>query len=472
VLGSAVHAVLEHYLSTGESIRPTGRPAVLAAQLVPLLPDFSPFFSVEQKFQLETENFDWIGYIDLFVPGTIPTVYDHKTTSDIAKYAKTVELLTTDPQALLYAAAATTVLAPANSAAARCVWNYVQTGGRTGRGAGRTKRVELTILRDDALRAIEGFDAEVAHYLVPGFEKDEATKAAYLQNPAACGMYGGCPHRAECFPREKATKRKESRMDFINRLKASKGITSEQDINPPEQPKHNSAADVHAISRQAAPRIGLEVVPEADAAKWLPEQRDMACAWFAEIVSAESDAEIEEICAEIAIPQVVEDWIANALRTLSDQKEEETSKATTSAKPSKRKRRAKPKETITVVKETGVTVVEEAKATGAVDRDDGAMVQAGIGVLFVDCLPSGAWGFPERPVQADEIVRRLEPIGTQPHYKLEEYGRGPALAELALNAQLEASHYGSVVIRTDSGVGRDLLAVFERHAHAIVQGIR
>jgi hypothetical protein len=231
---------------------------------------------------------------------------------------------------------------------------------------------------------------------------------------------------------------------------------------------------VHAISRQAAPRIGLEAIPEADAAKWLPEQRDAACAWFAELVSAESDADIEEICAADKPPQVVEDWIADVLRTLSGQKEEETSKATTSAKPSKRKRRAKPKETITVVKETGVTDLTptKAKATGAVDRDDGAMVQAGIGVLFVDCLPSGAWGFPERPVQADEIVRRLEPIGTQPHYKLEEYGRGPALAELALNAQLEASHYGSVVIRTDSGVGRDLLAVFERHAHAIVQGIR
>lgn len=202
-LGTRTHSHTEKWLTTGEApaftmCDGTPDPAAEYAEALfeHLPPPMDPGLEVERSFVISSPRTGYLyrGFIDWWHPSwpeLIPTVGDHKTTSDINRYAKTPEDLETDPQAILYSLVAILTF---RAERVRLQWTYTQTRGR--------KRTLPVVTEFDAAYVAQAFAAleEVAGEMA-GYLDTVAPGEVYEKVPgvlAHCHAYGGCPYRDKC----------------------------------------------------------------------------------------------------------------------------------------------------------------------------------------------------------------------------------------------------------------------------------
>jgi hypothetical protein len=228
-LGTRVHSILEEYLTKGtapdlsETFRKldyrkldaTGAPTVytyypgqIAQAGLSLWPP-PGVVQCETYFNVRTQSVTWEGQIDVAYRDTkrhLPVVGDHKTTVD-KKWAKTPEVLATDPQGVLYPHALSRgVLYTEENDEPRALPNSIRDSLR-GDGTVLNRWVYY-------LTKLGKYDAWVTEYLStpqarqPTLDKMDAagvlmarayedwTPALAMEpNPEACNDFGGCPHK-------------------------------------------------------------------------------------------------------------------------------------------------------------------------------------------------------------------------------------------------------------------------------------
>lgn len=254
--GTATHDHLEAWLKA-KTIPPDDTPEGVTAQaMIPALPppqSVNPD-DVEIKFGLMLGDFEFVGYIDLWVPNRDPRplVCDHKTTGNLA-YAKTPATLITDPQATLYGAWG---MHHTNRTDIDLLWNY---GTRHKRP--KVLPVLATVTADDINPRLEQ-TIETARTLQAIHDSGVPAKDVPY-DAAACEKYGGCPYRDRCnlTPQEilrSHMANEKTKGNFLAELRAKKASKSkgngkaalphpppaktptiavpESPINPPEAP--------------------------------------------------------------------------------------------------------------------------------------------------------------------------------------------------------------------------------------------
>lgn len=230
--GSRVHSVLEDWLKFATP-PPHSREGDHAAALIPYLPapqSVDPD-NVEIHIATELGGVPFKGYIDLFVPATIPKVFDHKTTSSL-RWALTSEDLVTNVQSTLYAWWA---FERTGAEKVQLQWTYSVTKGQPkgipvtrtvtkGEIEPRIERTTLSVLKTKRIH-----EAGIPARDVPG-------------NLDACDDYGGCPYYERCN-KEGRDNMKTTAADFFSKLQADAEENPPAtngavvDINPPEAAK-------------------------------------------------------------------------------------------------------------------------------------------------------------------------------------------------------------------------------------------
>jgi len=219
-VGTRVHAILEDWLRSAkppdweERLVIDGHeyfPGRIASEAIHLLPPPGPHLALERRFS----NRPWLGQIDVayLASPEHPVVMDHKTTTDLG-WAKTVEELQTDPQAIIYAAAAFAELPRAQ--VADLAWTYTKTNKPY-----KAKQVHLRVTREYVEEAIRPFLATAARMLEI---RASGARAADLDpTPSACQKYGGCPHLGRCQLRpEDLMRGVMNQMNLMSKIQAAK----------------------------------------------------------------------------------------------------------------------------------------------------------------------------------------------------------------------------------------------------------
>lgn len=242
-LGTRVHSLLEAWLKDGVLPPEDTHEGKIAREGIPHLPP-PHVAKVEGSFQVETPGgFRWKGFIDAshfmtpdgewsppgwHVPGAIPVIVDHKTTSNIKQWAKTEDMLRTDVQSQLYAYRGFELAAEAGCTTDLVAlrWVYYQTA----RDKYKSHKVHLVVHRDHVAEQIEGLDKVASE--IRAIESENPRALDLTPNPRACNDYGGCPHRERCAltKEEKGAiytmAKEESILDKVRKLQEAKARAS------------------------------------------------------------------------------------------------------------------------------------------------------------------------------------------------------------------------------------------------------
>ena len=216
-LGTQIHDVLEHYLKGhGWDFATYPEAAKLASHLAPLLPEPKTWgLIVEGEWRNESHpRHAWSGRIDWILYALSPKlrikIGDHKSTSSIAKWAKSEDDLRENVQAILYAwHALATIEATLEAMVDEDVptyavldlaqtveeidlqWTYVQTTGKPSPTPRTLTLSKKHIL--DRMSLIDDVAEGMSHAL------DTVTDPNELQpTTSACHKYGGCPFAPMC----------------------------------------------------------------------------------------------------------------------------------------------------------------------------------------------------------------------------------------------------------------------------------
>jgi hypothetical protein len=189
-LGTATHAILEdHYQFAPAEVmgaRWDEKPGQLALALLTHAPPRGPGIVAEGGVMFEWAGITWKGLIDLVdetAPGTgAPIVYDWKTTSNIASWAKDRTTLEADVAASVYAVRTAQRLDLRERVP--CRWVYAQTKGPT-----TTRPVDFVMQLDQAKRTLDRAADEARR--LDAIESFDTAK----KNPLACRAFGAiCMH--------------------------------------------------------------------------------------------------------------------------------------------------------------------------------------------------------------------------------------------------------------------------------------
>lgn len=252
MLGQRVHAILEAWLTNatppdrdetflvGNKVHYPGR--IAEAGLHHLPPPGTVYVESSFRWRIFTGRIDasWKGPEG-------PAVLDHKTTSNL-DYAKTVEDLKTDPQAIVYASAA---LAEDPSPHVDLFWVYYLTSPPY-----KTERVHLRVLREyaeEALRPLEELGEVLLAY------RREGKRALDLPaNANACGSFGGCPFVLKCNLSSEEVMRSvmSNEMTLMDKIAAHKAAKA-NGATVPQVPPPISAP----VLPGAPPPVPLAAVP-------------------------------------------------------------------------------------------------------------------------------------------------------------------------------------------------------------------
>lgn len=194
-LGTAVHNQLERYLK-GEpfDFASDHHAAQLAQGATPFLPAPRAYgLAVEAEdlqFPSPTYPHLWTGRIDwyLHAPGKL-TIGDHKTTSSIAKWAKSTIVLRRDVQANIYAKFGLIIRPELGEIELQ--WTYIQT-----RDARLVEPRKLTVLRPEVESRFAEIDATANEITIARQGIQTAKDLPY--NSDSCDKYGGCSYQHLC----------------------------------------------------------------------------------------------------------------------------------------------------------------------------------------------------------------------------------------------------------------------------------
>ncbi len=223
--GTAVHWQNERYLR-GEGFdfstpykKKAAEVALLGVHLLP--PPMTPGMRIENRligappgedkdFNFEDSNgIIWRGRMDVTVPDSIvvpglwggaPAIVDHKTSSNIAKYALTDEALHTDPQGVIYAYY---LMSMYRSPVADLQWNYLPTKGPKVAQPRRLRVYSPRVVEQFARLREHGSAIAATHLRVtnpltdlPPCEGKAPRGSDLVGDP--CGAYGGCSFKEFC----------------------------------------------------------------------------------------------------------------------------------------------------------------------------------------------------------------------------------------------------------------------------------
>jgi len=413
-MGTLVHSHLETWLKH-RKLPAIGEAAVVANAMIPHLPPPQAVepHDIEREFQWRFQEVAFRGFIDLIhfdSSKQVPvTIYDHKTTSDL-QWAKTAEDLGVDVQATLYARV---LMDQTSTDVVQLQWTYATRKARP-----QVLPVRRLITRDEILPRVSQTVAsarEMQSILNAG-----CTAIEVPYDASACDAFGGCPFRTNCNLTtqqkiQSAMTQENQKNSFLQRLQARKAGASGAApatfaVNPPE-----AAAPV-------APPMPTYVAPEPAPEPAL-EVQDIA-------------EQIAEVTAAVAEP---------FKRGRGRPRKDESAPAPVAA-------------AATVAAVAAVAPVAKANIVGG-------------WTLYLDCLPV-------KGAAAEHISERLARVMLeytaetgQSHYKLTEYGKGPALFAEGFAKDLAANPPKSgVIAHSASQEVRDVLQVLMANAAAIVQG--
>ena len=257
------------FLSSGE----------IAASMLPFLPAPGTV-QVQRHFQFpsptwQTAEFGFQGYVDIWTEdsrvlpgcaGGVPGVADTKTTSNIAKWAKTETQLKTDVQAMLYA---TEAMFATGAREVDLDWIYGQT-----RGSRKGKNVVLRVSADHVAEQFSLINETAVEML--GVRQSGAGPLDLPPSPDApdaCEAYGGCPYRDKCnlSPSQiidslaaKASKGgiMGNASDMLAALKAKKAAqTAGAGSSPPDAPPVVATKEAPAPPPSPSVQIPLPINP-------------------------------------------------------------------------------------------------------------------------------------------------------------------------------------------------------------------
>ena len=260
-----------------------------------LLPDLPlKLENIERAVRIETDIVPIVGKIDLDIPYW-RMVIDHKTSSDIGRYALTSEDLIFDFQSRVYLFDAVERWGGDGDVAFRHI--YYQT-----KGARRIKPVECWQSPDEVRT---GFDKHVLPVLANMKRTTEMEMMEIPVNTAACGDYGGCDFRTHCARAGKfenvARKEGEKFMDQFWAMQSKeqevKEETKEQEVkeeelscaglNPPDAPESPAEPEPEPIEKVAkiAKATVRKLKKDELVATWkymYPRKKDAAVGWDGE----------------------------------------------------------------------------------------------------------------------------------------------------------------------------------------------
>lgn len=187
--GSAMHKAIEDDLNGITRLDLTTRVGKVAAAGIHFVPRLHPLH-IEGNFNFERNGFHYRGVLDVRTKAAEghPLLLDHKSSSNIEKYALTPTTLTTDTQAVFYAYYG---LLNSDHDIIDLRWIYYRT-----RGAPKGHAVDARMTRNQVAEnfvPIEQLTRKVHHDL-------KAPKANDLRpNPSACHAYNKpCPYLVHC----------------------------------------------------------------------------------------------------------------------------------------------------------------------------------------------------------------------------------------------------------------------------------
>lgn len=268
-LGGKVHKQLEQYLK-GEVkslnfTEPGGVGDIASLLLAHLPPPKAPGMKIEGafKFQSPTTGIFYRGFKDVVLspPEFELTVMDHKTTSNIAAWAKSAEALKTDTQAIIYAHHELTRWPDVPHV--KLQWNYAQT-----KGPKRSLPVVVTLDRQHV--ADEFAKIEVDGRRILSTLKVKPDPLSLPPTPASCEKYGGCPYRYKCnlspeqtlnslFPDEQGTNlMNPSTINFL----ASLGVKVPEDQSAEYAPGSEPQAPADIPSQFLTPAVSTMPVSD------------------------------------------------------------------------------------------------------------------------------------------------------------------------------------------------------------------
>lgn len=210
--GTAVHTVLEDYLKEGKKIDITTEIGKIAYPGLKYLPK-PEIEHVEKYFTIAVDDVPYVGFIDfVYEKDGLWVVGDHKTTSNF-RYAKSVEDLQENIQAMLYASYACEWLGVDK---VRLNWVYYKT-----RGPSESRLVMVDITKDqaqDQLVQINRKGKEMYEL------RSSGAKAEDLEpNVDACMDFGGCPFMDLCRKKHPTWRKKMSeKLTLKEKLKLEK----------------------------------------------------------------------------------------------------------------------------------------------------------------------------------------------------------------------------------------------------------
>jgi hypothetical protein len=446
-LGSEVHTLLEtsvpsaHWLGEAPEFpdTPAGK---LAAKLHEQWADTRRFMLLASETDLKwaDSGYLWRAKQDLVLQERDTNFYwigDHKTTSDLKKWAKTGSQLRSDTQALLYARSFFGQVADIDTVGLR--WAYVQT-----KGAPDTRVVEEVVTREH----VEGYWPKLLT------AADEAKKIRLgvvepKRNKFHCNAYGGCPFRSTC---EAAEFGRKATMGFLAKAKAANQTApTATDSLPP--PPAELVQDLRArITSFQATKAAQSSPPPAPAAA-APEAPKRPRARRPAINPPENIGPTPPEPAPAApAPAVVEPDGSKSAAILA----------------------AEPDATDAVLAflEKTSPVVVPARQTMPTPPPSPAPAPASImrketliGTLYVDCLP-----LRETPTELSDLLGLIEPP-EEGHYRLVEYGKGPAMLSLAVLQTLREQPVDALAMSLETPEGRDLYVTLSGVAGKVVKGL-
>lgn len=253
-LGKETHAWLEDYMrtSTPPDMKPKHAKIVLPGlKYIADIPR-GGVAKLEQHFTYTIDGITLHGFIDLL---NVPLVLDHKTSSDVEKYALTVEQLETDYQRISYAESVHSgvddegkPLCSSFTPEVTCRWVYYGTRKRY------SEQREITEKRKATRERMGDVVLPLARKLLPLWD---APAADFDRDLRRCEDYGGCPFQDKCWkddPPSRAERAKGAEMSTtLERLKAKRAA--------------------EAAAAGAAPPAASETVPDVS---FSPDQKPAA----------------------------------------------------------------------------------------------------------------------------------------------------------------------------------------------------
>ena len=261
LLGSAVHELLEEYVSNGVEIDGDTKAGRIARTAIEHIPE-STDLTVELELRMESIDPPLIGFIDLYdmMDSSCPVVIDYKTTSSW-DWAKTEQQLTTDPQMIAYGQYAL----EQHPEAEEVVVSHIQLKTR---GAPESRQVSVQLSRDHVYDEWSKL-VDLASTMKEVSRIDDVE--GVTPNLSACGAFGGCPYADTCA----ALGTKAKPFAGIQNLK-SENRKKEDDMNRLQELLNKKRTNNVVNTLPPAPSNGAEVLSPDAASRDTPTAEEAA----------------------------------------------------------------------------------------------------------------------------------------------------------------------------------------------------